>query len=182
MGQLRCFSYRTPRGLDKSLMTKLATCGWLREHLNCLIIGPTGIGKSWLACALGHKACREGFSVRHLRLPRFFRELAIAKGDGRYHKLLSEFAKTDLLIFDDLCMAPLTDEQQRDLLEILDDRFNVRSTLVTSQLPVEHWHQHLGDPTLADAILDRLVHNAYKVGLKGESMRKRNSKLTNNMD
>lgn len=152
------------------------------SHPNCLIIGPTGIGKSWLACALGHKACREGFSVRHLRLPRFFRELAIAKGDGRYHKLLSEFAKTDLLIFDDLCMAPLTDEQQRDLLEILDDRFNVRSTLVTSQLPVEHWHQHLGDPTLADAILDRLVHNAYKVDLKGESMRKRKSKLTNNMD
>jgi len=174
--------YRTPRGLDKSLMTKLTTCTWLREHLNCLITGPTGIGKSWLACALGHKACREGFSVRHLRLPRFFRELAIARGDGRYHKLLSELAKTDLLVFDDLCMAPLSDEQQRDLLEILDDRFNVRSTLVTSQLPVEHWHQHLGDPTLADAILDRLVHNAYKLNLKGESMRKRKSKLTRNTD
>ncbi len=174
--------YRTPRRLDKALMTKLATCGWLRENLNCLITGPTGIGKSWLACALGHKACREGFSVRHLRLPRFFRELAIAKGDGRYHKLLSEFAKIDLLMFDDLCMAPLTDEQQRDLLEILDDRFNVRSTLVTSQLPTEHWHQHLGDPTLADAILDRLVHNAYKLDLKGESMRKRKSNLTANTD
>jgi len=174
--------YRTPRGLDKSLMTKLTTCGWLRENLNCLVIGPTGIGKSWLACALGHKACREGFSVRHLRLPRFFRELAIARGDGRYHKLLSELAKTDLLVFDDLCMAPLSDEQQRDLLEILDDRFNVRSTLVTSQLPVEDWHQHLGDPTLADAILDRLVHNAYKLNLDGESMRKRKSKLTSNTD
>jgi DNA replication protein DnaC len=174
--------YRTPRGLDKSLMTKLAAGSWLREHLNCLIIGPTGIGKSWLACALAHKACREGFSARHLRLPRLFRELAIAKGDGRYHKLLSEFAKTDLLLLDDLCMAPLTDEQQRDLLEILDDRFNVRSTLVTSQLPVEHWHQHLGNPTLADAILDRLVHNAYKINLKGESMRKRKSKLTSNTE
>ncbi len=174
--------YRIPRGLDKSLMTKLSTCGWLREHLNCLIIGPTGIGKSWLACALAHKGCREGFTARHLRLPRFFRELAIAKGDGRHHKVLSEFAKTDLLILDDLCMAPLTDEQQRDLLEILDDRFNLRSTLATSQLPVEHWHQHLGDPTLADAILDRLVHNAYKLDLKGESIRKRNSKLTTNMD
>jgi len=174
--------YRTPRGLDKSLMTKLATCGWLREHLNCLIIGPTGIGKSWLACALAHKACRDGFSARHLCLPRFFRELLIAKGDGRYHKLLSELAKIDLLILDDLCMAPLNDEQQRDLLEIFDDRFNVRSTLVTSQLPVEHWHQQLGNPTLADAILDRLVHNAYKINLKGESMRKRKSKLTPSTD
>jgi DNA replication protein DnaC len=174
--------YRLPRGLDKSLMTKLATCAWLRENLNCLIIGPTGIGKSWLACALAHKACRDGFSVRHLRLPRFFRELTIAKGDGRYHKLLSDLAKTDLLVLDDLCMAPLTDEDQRDLLEILDDRFNIRSTLVTSQLPVEQWHQQLGNPTLADAILDRLVHNAYKIDLKGESIRKRKSKLTCNTD
>ncbi len=179
---LEDIDYRTPRGLDKSLMTKLATGGWLREHLNCLLIGPTGIGKSWLACALAQKACRDGFTAQYLRLPPLFRELAIAKGDGRYHKLLKEFAKTDLLILDDLCMAPLTDEQQRDLLEILDDRFNVRSTLVTSQLPLAHWHQHLGDPTLADAILDRLVHNAYKINLKGESMRKRKSKLTPSTD
>ncbi len=175
---LEDIDYRAPRGLDKSLMSQLASCRWLHEHLNCLIIGPTGIGKSWLACALAQKACREGFTARYLRLPRLFRELAIAKGDGRYHKLLREFAKTDLLVLDDLCMAPLTDDQQRDLLEILDDRFNVRSSLVTRQLPVEHWHQHLGDPTLADAILDRLVHNAYKINLKGESMRKRKSKLT----
>ena len=171
--------YRAPRGLDKSVMAKLADCAWVHEHLNVFIIGPTGIGKSWLACALAHKACREGLSARYWRVPRLFQELTIAKGDGRYHKLLTQLAKTDLIILDDLCMAPLTDEQQRDLLEILDDRFNVRSTLVTSQLPVPDWHQHLGDPTLADAILDRLVHNAYKLNLKGESMRKRKSKLGN---
>ena len=179
---LEDIDYRAPRGLDKSLIARLGACEWLREHLNVLLIGPTGIGKSWLGNALAQKACREGFSARYLRLPRLFQQLTIAKGDGRYPKLLSEFAKTDLLVLDDLCMAPLTDEQQRDLLEILDDRFNVRSTLVTSQLPQEHWHQHLGDPTLADAILDRLVHNAYKIILKGESMRKRRSKLTCNTD
>lgn len=174
--------YRAPRGLDKALMTQLATGRWLREHLNCLIIGPTGVGKTWLACALAQQACRQGFTAGYLRLPRLFRELAIAKGDGRYHKLLNEFAKTDLLILDDLSMTPLTDEQQRDLLEILDDRFNSRSSLVTSQLPLAHWHQHLGNPTLADAILDRLVHNAYKLNLKGESMRKRHSTLTPHTD
>ena len=171
--------YRAPRGLDKSVMVKLTGCGWIREHLNVFIIGPTGIGKSWLACALAQKACREGFSARYLRVPRLCQELTIAKGDGRYHKLLIQLAKTDLIILDDLCMAPLTNEQQRDLLEILDDRFNVRSTLVTSQLPVQDWHHHLGDPTLADAILDRLVHNAYKIKIKGESMRKHKSKLGN---
>ena len=167
--------YRAPRGLDKSVMVKLISCDWVREHLNVFIIGPTGIGKSWLACALAQKACREGLSTRYLRLPRLLQELTIAKGDGRYHKLLIQLAKIDLIILDDLCMAPLSDEQQRDLLEILDDRFNVRSTLVTSQLPIRDWHQHLGAPTLADAILDRLVHNAYKINLKGESMRKRQS-------
>jgi DNA replication protein DnaC len=164
--------YRTPRGLDKALLTQLATATWLREHLNVLITGPTGIGKSWLACALAHKACREGFSAHYLRLPRFLRELAVARGDGSYHKLLASLAKTDLLVLDDLGSGQLTDEHRRDLLEILEDRYGLRSTLVTSQFPVERWHDLIGDPTLADAILDRLVHNAYKINLKGESMRK----------
>jgi DNA replication protein DnaC len=159
-------------------MSKLATCAWLREHLNLLITGPTGIGKSWLACALAQKACRDGFTARYVRLPRFLRELTIAKGDGRYGKLMSELAKTDLLVLDELGTAAMNDEHRRDLLEILEDRYGVRSTLVTSQFPVEHWHELIGDPTLADAILDRLVHNAYKLNLKGESMRKQTKKLT----
>ena len=170
--------YRHPRGLDKPLMTKLATCGWLREHLNCLICGPTGIGKSWLGCALAQKACRDGFTALYVRLPRFFRELSIAKGDGRYPKLMRTLTKTSLLVLDDFGTSPLNDEHRRDLLEILDDRYGVLSTLVTSQFAVKHWHELIGNPTLADAILDRLVHNAYQINLKGESMRKRRKKLT----
>ncbi len=177
-GAVEDIDYRHPRGLDKSLMTKLTTCQWLHEHLNVLITGPTGIGKSWLACALAQKACRDGFTARYVRLPRFLRELAIAKADGRYGKLMSELAKTDLLVLDDFGTAAMNDEHRRDLLEILDDRYGVRSSLVTSQFPVEHWHELIGDPTLADAILDRVVHNAYKLTLKGESMRKAKKKLT----
>ena len=170
--------YRHPRGLDRALLAKLATSAWLREHLNCLIVGPTGIGKSWLACALAQKACRDGFSALYLRAPRFFRELSLAKGDGRYPKLMRALAKTDLLVLDDFGAAPLSDEHRRDLLELLDDRYGVLSTLVTSQYPLAHWHELIGDPTLADAILDRLVHNAYKINLKGESMRKQQHPLT----
>ncbi len=170
--------YRHRRGLDKALMAKLATGNWLREHLNALITGPTGIGKSWLACALAQKACRDGFSALYVRLPRFVRELALAKGDGRYPKLIRDIARTDLLVLDDFGTSQLDDEHRRDLLEILDDRYNVRSTMVTSQFPVENWYDLLADPTLADAILDRLVHNAYKLNLKGESMRKTKRTLT----
>lgn len=175
---LEDIDYRHPRGLDKSLLQALASCRWVKEHLNILITGPTGVGKTWLACALAQKACREGHTALYLRLPRLLQELAIAKGDGRYPKLLTTLAKTEILVLDDWGLAPLTAEQRRDLLEILEDRHGVRSTLATSQLPLDKWHDLIGDPTLADAILDRLVHNAYKIDLKGASMRKRNTKLT----
>lgn len=171
--------YRHPRGLEKSLMSTLASCQWIRERHNVLITGPTGIGKTWLACALGHQACREGYTVLYLRLPRLLQELPIAKGDGRYPKLMASLAKTDLLILDDWGLAMLNDENRRDLLDLLEDRHDRRATIVTSQLPVEHWHEAIGHPTLADAILDRLIHNAYKITLKGESMRKRHITIKN---
>ncbi len=166
--------YRHPRGLDKSLMAQLATCTFISEHHNLIITGPTGCGKTYLSCALAQKACREGYSAQYIRLPRLLPELHIAKGDGRYGRLLASFAKTDLLVLDDWGLIPLNDEHRRDLLEITEDRYNLRSTALVSQFPVENWHDLVGDPTLADAILDRLVHNAYKITLKGDSMRKRN--------
>ncbi len=170
--------YRQARNLDKSLVRDLAHCQWIRKHLNLLITGPTGVGKTWIACALAHKACCEGYSALYLRLPRLLESLPIAKGDGSYAKLLAKLAKIDVLILDDWGLAPLTAEHRRDLLEIIEDRHDSRSTIVTSQLPIEQWHDMIGDPTLADAILDRLVHSAYKISLKGESMRKRKSILT----
>ena len=165
----------TPRGLDRTLFTSLVAGDWIERKLNLLIIGPTGIGKSWIACALGHKACRDDRSVLYHRLPRLLEALALARGDGRYGRLLTRLARVQLLILDDWGLAPMTVEQRRDLLEIVDDRHGRASTIVTSQVPVEHWHDVIGDPTLADAILDRLVHNAHRLVLKGESMRKLNA-------
>lgn len=175
---LEDIDFRHPRNLDRSLIAKLSNCQWLHDHQNLLITGPTGVGKSYLACAFAQKACREGYHTVYTRISRLFEDLSLAKGDGRYIKILTNFAKTDLLVLDDYGLAKLSQEQRHDLLEILEDRHGVRSTLVTSQLPVEHWHEQIGDPTLADAILDRLVHNAHKIQLKGESMRKKNSNLT----
>jgi DNA replication protein DnaC len=170
--------FRHPRKLDKTLFMNLADGRWLKEHNNVLLIGPTGVGKTYLACALAQKACRQGYGALYFRLPRLLHELSIAKADGRYDKLLTGIGRIDLLVLDDWGLYKFVKEQRHDLLEILEDRHGRRSTLVTSQLPVKHWHEIIADPTLADAILDRLVHNAYKLVLSGESMRKKQSKLT----
>jgi DNA replication protein DnaC len=166
-------NFRYPRGLDKALVLSLADCEWIRHHENVLITGSTGSGKSFLACALGHKACLEGFSVKYWRFSRLLEELSMSKCDGRYPKVLRDLAKTYVLIIDDWCLVPLGDENRRDLLEVLEDRYHLRSTIVTSQLPVKAWHEYLDDPTIADSILDRLVHNAYRIELTAkESIRK----------
>lgn len=170
--------YRHPRGLDKSVLTRLSTCQWIRNHHNVLITGPTGIGKSWLACALIQKACRDGLGARYLNLTKLLRELTLGQGDGRYPKLMKELAHTDLIALDDFGLEPLHEQHQRILVELMEDRYELRSTLITSPYPIEHWHERIGNPTLADAILDRLVHNAYKLNLQGASLRKKKTSLT----
>ncbi len=177
-GCIEDIDFRHPRGLDKSLVLRLAGCDWIKERHNLIITGPTGVGKTYLACAFAQKACREGFNTLYLRTTKLFEDLALAKGDGRYLKLLKTFAKADLLVLDDYGLVQLGREQRHDLLEILEDRHGLKSTLVTSQLPVDHWHEQIGDPTMADAILDRLVHTAHKIQLTGESMRKKKANLT----
>jgi len=165
--------YRHPRNLDRSVIQRLATCQWIERHENLILCGPTGVGKTWIACALANKACREGYSALYVRLPRLLHGLHIARADGSFEKELARLLKTDILLLDDWGLAPLADQERRDLLEILEDRHNRRSTLVTSQLPVDKWHAHIGEPTIADSILDRLVHNAHRIVMKGPSMRRK---------
>ena len=169
--------YRAPRGLDRVLFKKLAEGGWIDAHDNLILCGPTGIGKSWLAAALGHKACRDNRSVLYQRIPKLFADLALARGDGRYARLLRALAGVQLLILDDWGLQPLDTGSRHDLLEILEERYGRRSTIVTSQIPVDKWHALIGDPTYADAILDRLVHNAHRIDLAGDSLRRKRAIL-----
>jgi DNA replication protein DnaC len=170
--------YRHPRGLDKSLMATLAGGDWIRRGANVHLTGQTGTGKSWLACALGNQACRMGWSVRYERVPRLLENLRIAHADGSFGKRLAQLAKTDLLILDDFGIKPLARGDRHDLLEIIEDRHGARSTLVTSQLPISLWHEYIGEPTVADAVLDRLLQNAFRMELKGESLRRTKTDLT----
>lgn len=169
--------YRHPRGIDRAYLTSLTHGHWVERKQNLCITGPTGTGKTWLACALGNQACRQGRSVRYFRVPRLFEQLRIAHGDGSYARLMNQLAKTDLLILDDWGIQKLTAPQRNDLMEVIEDRSGLSSTLIASQLPVESWHDFIGEATLADAILDRLLHNAHRLPLKGDSMRKKQRKL-----
>lgn len=164
--------YRHARGLKRAQIAQLGGCQWIHQKHNLLLTGPTGTGKTYIACALGNQACRQGLSTRYFRVPRLLDQIAIARGDGSYPRLMKQLAATELLILDDLAIAPLSASQRNDFMELIEDRHGLRSTLVSSQLPVENWHDYLADPTLADAILDRLLHNAHRLPLKGASMRK----------
>jgi DNA replication protein DnaC len=164
--------YAPKRELDRSMMRQLAGCAWIAAHANVIITGATGTGKSYVACALAQQACRKGYRVLYRRMPRLLEELALAHADGTYTRLLCRLAKVDVLVLDDWGLAPLRDQERRDMLEIFDDRHTARSAILTSQLPVEKWHDYVADPTIADALLDRVVHNAHRIKLKGPSRRK----------
>jgi DNA replication protein DnaC len=169
---LEDIDWRAPRrGLDKAQVLALGTCAWIQQHQNLILIGPTGIGKSWLASAFAERACRSGYAASCLRAPRLFHDLAVARGDGSYSRRLAQLAKLDLLGIDDWGLAPLTAPERHDLLEVLEDRSERASTLLTSQLPVSAWHETIGEPTLADAICDRLLHKAHLLELSGPSLR-----------
>ena len=170
--------FRTPRGLDRSVILRLASSDWIRRHQVVLITGATGTGKTYLACALAQAACRQGLSSRYLRLTQLIEDMALARADGSYPKLMNRLQKTDLLAIDDYGLAPLNQTERRDLLEVIEDRTGRRATLVASQLPLEHWHDVIGDATFADAILDRLVHHAHRITLTGASMRRKEVKTT----
>jgi DNA replication protein DnaC len=172
--------YRAARGLDRALFQKLAEGEWIDAHDNLALVGPSGVGKSWLACAIGHKACRDNRSVVYHRWPKLCEDLSLARGDGRHPRLLKSLGRADLLILDDFGLEPLDASSRHDLLEILEDRYGRRSTIITSQLPVTAWHSAIGDPTYADAILDRLVHNAHRIELSGESLRRARGKRAKN--
>ncbi|MBU6408655.1 MAG: IS21-like element helper ATPase IstB [Alphaproteobacteria bacterium] len=168
--------YRTVRGLDRALFLKLAAGDWIDAHDNLALVGPAGVGKSWLACAIGQKACRDNRYVLYHRWPKLWDDLALARGDGRHPRIMKALARADLLILDDFGLKPLDAGARNDLLEILEDRYGRRSTIITSQLPIQAWHENIGDPTYADAILDRLIHNAHRIELSGESMRRARAK------
>jgi DNA replication protein DnaC len=170
--------FRAPRCLDKSLVLRLTGSDWIKKAQNVIILGATGVGKTYLACAIANSACRDSYTAMYKRAPRLYQEIAIARADGSYPKLMNKLARIKVLIIDDFCISPMSDPERRDLLEVLEDRQSISSTIIATQLPIENWIEHIGDPTLADAILDRLVHNSHKIILKGESMRKVYSSLT----
>jgi DNA replication protein DnaC len=170
--------YRASRGLDKQMILFLANCQWIRERQNCIIIGPTGVGKTYLANALANRACRDGYTAQYARMSSLFEDLTIARADGRYRSLMHAYARTDMLILDDWGLIGMTEDERRMIFEIVEDRAELRSTIIVSQMPIEKWHTIIGDLTLGDALLDRIVHSSYKIILKGESLRKKKKSLS----